>query len=676
MTLLLIDNYDSFTWNVFDLIATTTGTPPEVIRNDHPGPLQLERYEGIVLSPGPGHPGNSGDFGRCPEIVARADLPVLGICLGHQGLCLGNGGRVAHAPRPCHGEVDLVHHDGTDILAGLPSPFRAVRYHSLAVTDLPDGFNAIAHTEDGVVMAVAATDRPHWGVQFHPESACSEHGAAIVRNFMRLAAVHNAKAKRAPQIVIDRFSSATDPAALAEVLGADGAAALWLDTSLPSAESRFSFLADTTGPAFEWLSYAVNGRALTIASADGITTQHSIDLFDYLDQKLRARAVPVPKDLPFEFNLGYVGYLGYELKALTDGDASHTAPNPDAQLCFVDRLIAYDHTNGDYWLLALARSSIEHEDARNWIRQMRIRITSQIAAPTALPPHLPATGPIDFRHSRSDYLGLIRKCLAHIRDGRSYEVCLTNMASVPCPQPGREVYRRLRSASPVPFGAYLRFGDLEILCASPERFLSASSTGALESKPIKGTRPRYSDPQRDQIQVADLAANPKDRAENLMIVDLVRNDLSRCCYPGSVHVAKLFDVETYSHVHQLVSTIRGQLAHDKTVIDAIRSTYPGGSMTGAPKIRTMQIIDGLEAGPRGIYSGTIGYLALSGAAELNIVIRTMTLRDGTARFGVGGAIIALSDIDDEYAETLVKARTCLKALGLDDIEANAFETTS
>lgn len=161
-----------------------------------------------------------------------------------------------------------------------------------------------------------------------------------------------------------------------------------------------------------------------------------------------------------------------------------------------------------------------------------------------------------------------------------------------------------------------------------------------------------------------------------MIVDLVRNDLSRCCNPGSVHVAKLFDVETYSHVHQLVSTIRGQLAPSKTVIDAIRSTFPGGSMTGAPKIRTMQIVDGLEAGPRGVYSGAIGYLALSGAAEFNIVIRTMTLRDSTARFGVGGAIIALSDIDDEYAETLVKARTCLTALGIDSIKQSAVETTA
>jgi para-aminobenzoate synthetase len=214
----------------------------------------------------------------------------------------------------------------------------------------------------------------------------------------------------------------------------------------------------------------------------------------------------------------------------------------------------------------------------------------------------------------------------------------------------------------VPYGALLEFPDVAILSASPERFLAVGRDRVVESKPIKGTRPRGATLADDKALHDDLATNAKDRAENLMIVDLIRNDLNRVCEIGTVHVPKLFDVETYAPVHQLVSTIRGTLRAEASAVDCVRETFPGGSMTGAPKLRTMQIIDRLEDGPRGFYSGALGWFGLSGAADLSIVIRTLTATKGRVSFGVGGAVIALSDAEEEFEETVVKSRAMVTAL--------------
>jgi para-aminobenzoate synthetase len=270
---------------------------------------------------------------------------------------------------------------------------------------------------------------------------------------------------------------------------------------------------------------------------------------------------------------------------------------------------------------------------------------------------------VELRHDRDAYLKRIDESLDEINAGESYEICLTNMVSVHTSIDVLPTFAHLRRVSPVPFGALLDFGDdVAVLSASPERFLSIDGKGAVEAKPIKGTRPRGGDDAEDRALQDELRDNPKDRAENLMIVDLLRNDLNTVCSVGSVHVPKLFDVETYPAVHQLVSTVRGTLAPGRSAVDCIRAAFPGGSMTGAPKVRTMEIIDRLEQGPRGVYSGALGWFSLSGASDLSIVIRTLVVADGRVTFGVGGAIIALSDPAGEFDETVVKSRAMMTAL--------------
>jgi para-aminobenzoate synthetase len=607
---------------------------------------------------------------------------VLGVCLGHQGICHLLGGVVGHAPEPMHGRVSPVHHTGTDVFAGLPSPFMAVRYHSLAAIDVPEELEVVAWTDDGIVMGVRHRDQPLWGVQFHPESICTEYGREMLANFRDLALARSraAVAGRKPsedrhryRLHVRRVPVLPDAEDAFVELFSDDAHRFWLDSSevIPGL-SRFSFMGDGSGPLAEYVTFDVAEGVVDVHRA-GERFSVRRPFFEYLDDELRRRATPTPAGLPFDFNLGYVGCLGYELKAETGGHAVHRADTPDAALIFADRMLAIDHVEGISYLLAL---SVDGDDAatRAWLEDASRRLRELPTQDAASRPpedggqalvgmtHPTACGMIHARHDRGAYLDRIADCLEEIRDGESYEVCLTNAVTAPITIDPRRTFSWLRRMSPVPYGALLEFPDVAILSASPERFLTVGRDRVVESKPIKGTRPRGATPADDKALHDDLATNAKDRAENLMIVDLIRNDLNRVCEIGTVHVPKLFDVETYAPVHQLVSTIRGTVRAGASAVDCVRETFPGGSMTGAPKLRTMQIIDRLEDGPRGFYSGALGWFGLSGAADLSIVIRTLTATKGRVSFGVGGAVIALSDAEEEFEETVVKSRAMVTAL--------------
>ncbi|MEE6165020.1 MULTISPECIES: aminodeoxychorismate synthase component I [unclassified Mycolicibacterium] len=679
MRVLLVDNYDSFTYNLYQLIGEVSGQPPTVVRNDTPwADLRFDEFDAAVISPGPGRPDRDRDFGVSARVILDSGLPVLGVCLGHQGLCHLFGGAVVNAPEPMHGRISAVRHTGVDLFAGIPSPFEVVRYHSLAVTSLPDELEELAWTEDGVVMGVRHRRLPLWGLQFHPESISSSYGHELLANFFALAADHSVSAQTGepeqPRYDLHVQHLDVHPEALAaySALFADGNHGFWLDSSsVIDGLSRFSIMGNGDGPLAEHVTYSVADREVVIRRADGNIERVRQQFFDYLDEQLRAREVPAPDGLPFEFNLGYVGYLGYELKAETGGAAAHQSDTPDAALLFADRALVLDHATRTSYLLALSLSGGSAE-AEAWLATTASALRTIPAAPVDPAPASALSGPamtdpdigmnVELRHDRPAYLKRIDECFDEINAGESYEICMTNMVTVHTQVDVLPTFAHLRRVSPVPFGALLDFGDVAVLSASPERFLSIDLHGAVEAKPIKGTRPRGGDAAEDAAMVRELRANPKDRAENLMIVDLLRNDLNTVCSVGSVHVPKLFDVETYAAVHQLVSTIRGTLAPGRSAVDCVRAAFPGGSMTGAPKVRTMEIIDRLEQGPRGVYSGALGWFSLSGASDLSIVIRTLVVNDGRVSFGVGGAIVALSDPAGEFDETVVKSRAMMTAL--------------
>jgi para-aminobenzoate synthetase len=428
--------------------------------------------------------------------------------------------------------------------------------------------------------------------------------------------------------------------------------AFWLDSGAGGERGRFSFMGDAAGPLAAVVTYDVARRRVRVQRRSGLEVRAE-SIFDYLDRELSRRGGGAD-GLPFEFDCGFAGYIGYEVKADCDGDIGHAAATPDAAFVLADRLVAFDHHERCTYLLAL-----DAEGSARWLEDMASRL------PTLSPLVSPPMGgsPVELRlhRPRRQYLDDIAACQRYLVAGDSYEICLTNRLSGPAKVDPLASYRALRRANPAPFAAFLRFGDLAVLSSSPERFLSVDREGEAESRPIKGTSRRGGTPEEDTRLATGLRDDEKSRAENVTIVDLVRNDLGRVCVAGGVSVPELLRVETYETLHQLVSSVSGRLRPDVGAAECARACFPPGSMTGAPKRRTMEILDQLEGEARGVYSGAIGYFGLGGGCDLSVAIRTIVLADETATVGAGGAIVVQSSPEQELEEMLLKARAVATA---------------
>ncbi|WP_284983575.1 chorismate-binding protein [Arthrobacter sp. efr-133-TYG-118] len=489
-------------------------------------------------------------------------------------------------------------------------------------------------------------------------------------------------ARRGLQLKAEQIDATPDAAALFQALYAKSTNAVWLDSSNTSSNrgtasdaaaerSRFSILADDGG---SFGQAVMHSSGATRISAGCATVETTGPFFRWLETVWGRKALRAPEGYDCEFTLGWLGYLGYELKRETGGSDVQSG-TPDAALLFAGRAVVIDHRDAAVWLLA-----IDAPDAGEWLGLAREAVLSAASPPqgAGTPRHSagdPAVGSgtvapeFSSRDTEDEYKSKIIDAQLQITEGNTYEVCLTT--TVTAPDPGLdpwESYLALRKRNPAPFASYLRFGDLTVASTSPERFLRITSDGGMRAEPIKGTRGRANDPVIDEALRRGLESSLKDRAENIMIVDLLRNDLSHFAVPGSVTVSRLCVVESYATVHQMVSTIDARLRPGAPRAEAVAAAFPAGSMTGAPKISTMDILDGLESGPRGVYSGAIGYFSLNAATDLAVVIRTLVMGpdgDGgrTLSLGVGGAITADSTPQDEYDEIRTKAFGVLSALG-------------
>jgi para-aminobenzoate synthetase component 1 len=440
---------------------------------------------------------------------------------------------------------------------------------------------------------------------------------------------------------------------------ADAPYVAWLDSSGPAGpRCRTSFLAIDP---FQVLQAGPDGCALNGRRLD-------LDPFAALAAELARFALP-PVEAPAPFVGGAVGFLGYELSRRLERlppPPGHRLDIPDMVFGFYDLVLAFDLDAKRVWVCS---SGLPDQDgpARRRRATDRADWAMGCVAAAARRPAAHNT-PLKWRREvgRADYLARVARVRRYIEAGDIYQANFTNrfLADTPAGLNPFDLYAKLRAANPAPFSAYLGCGPgRAIASASPERFVRLDAFGTIESRPLKGTRPRGATAALDAALAAELAASVKDRAENLMIVDLLRNDVSRVADIGSVRVPTLCEVESFPAVHHLVSSIEGRLRAGLGPVDLLRATFPGGSITGAPKIRAMEIIAELEASPRGPYCGAIAWIGFDGAMDSNIAIRTVTVTPNTIAAHAGGGIVADSDPAAEFEEMMVKARPLLRALG-------------
>ena len=385
--------------------------------------------------------------------------------------------------------------------------------------------------------------------------------------------------------------------------------------------------------------------------------------FDALDQLLSRFEISGDVNaLPFTG--GLVGYLSYDLKSFVERlphNATDDQHFPEIYAAFYRRVMAYDHRKGAWYLCVTNFDELPYIDPKAEAIKIVRRFESLLAQPPPEPQPAPPAQ-LESNFTRERYLAAVKRAIEYIAAGDIYQVNLSQRFRANRVEHPFQTYLRLRKTNPAPFAAYLGFKEIQVLSSSPERFLKVEGR-RVETRPIKGTRPRGKNKKEDEHMRNELASSVKDRAELTMIVDLERNDLGRVCEYGSISVTRHAAIETYATVHHLVSTVEGTLRPEIGIADLLRATFPGGSITGAPKIRAMGIIDELEPTARSVYTGSIGYIRFDGAADLNIAIRTVLAGPQWLSFQVGGGIVADSNPEAEYQETLDKGRAIFTALG-------------
>lgn len=444
----------------------------------------------------------------------------------------------------------------------------------------------------------------------------------------------------------------------------------------PSISTIFSLVQKETDVAFLDSSlqnklghYSIIGRKpyLKLVKGDVFTVNDVIceeSFEDYLKKYLKTQREenPIPK-LPLVS--GAIGYFSYDYGRVQEGVSAHCDKDveiPDVVLIFYDDFIIEDHWEHKLYLI----SNNHKQDATKGLQELQnliIRSSKQQSTydmPIAFSRHATAN------FTKEDYIIAVKQMINYITEGDIYIANMTQQLKIPSDITPYDLFCRLRKYNPSPFGGYLQYEDFKIISASPERFLQMRNH-VIQTRPIKGTRKRGATPTEDISLRKELELSEKDRSELLMIVDLERNDLNRVCIPGSVIVNELFAVETYSTVFHLVANVTGILKSNLDVMDLLQATFPGGSITGAPKLRAMEIIDKLEHNRRNIYTGSMGYISLSGDCDFNIIIRTALYKDNVYYLGVGGGITCESDPVFEYEETLQKAKSLLHTLDSDFI---------
>ncbi|KAF2756864.1 para-aminobenzoate synthase [Pseudovirgaria hyperparasitica] len=717
--ILYIDAFDSFSNNIVGLLEQSINAVVSVARiND----VEVSRclldilraFDAVVIGPGPGHPAKPKDVGLINQLwqLQEADiLPIFGVCLGFQSLCLSHGARIERLQRARHGTVSKIQHIDMDIFQGIRN-LHATQYHSLyAVLGegtttwdstpqcplmLPLAWDSSDELNGPILMAARHLYKPFWGVQFHPESICtSKEGMDMIQNWWSRAQAWSISRQRSVTIAdpdmtakIDRLSAVAPPGVdgmratrdiclsdsidgmitdvkfdlvrnagtflwrkvpwpsitpvmLCENLNLDRSRIVMLD-SQGHATGRFSIIGiptsgQTQAPEITYrstdkeLCYTSRRGELLSAQVDSISRIWPIlqDTLDRCDPRSYDRYCftsglkgTLPESVPFWG--GFMGYISYEAGLETIDVKPHEScyndGRQDIKFAFIERSIVIDHRAGDVYVQSLL------PDDECWIREMRAKI-------------------------------------------RSKRICLPKLDALSV----WDLYQRLRLKNPAPHGAYVCLGDTVILSSSPERFLRWDRKGLCQLRPIKGTVKKGPDMTRDEAH--KILNSSKERAENLMIVDLVRHDLSGVVGAANVRVPKCMVVEEYETVYQLVSVIEGQLPTSEDGkstapkgLDVLKASLPPGSMTGAPKKRSCEILRDIEKRPRGIYSGVLGYMDVGGGGDFSVVIRTaikgLDKEHDTCDvwdIGAGGAITIQSDDKAEFLEMETKVTSALRA---------------